>query len=162
MKAIRCVVLVVLALRVSAESAKPSAPPSLSSVSGAFFALSVPDLKASTGWYTEKLGLRVVLEVPRADKVAVVVLEGGGLIVELIQHDDALPLNQLEPPVAGNQFVHGMFKAGAVVADFEALIKTLRSRGVEIVAGPFPARGGQRANVLIKDNAGNLIQFFGK
>jgi hypothetical protein len=61
-------------------------------------------------WYSEKLGLKVVMRVPKTDKAAVTVLEGGGLIVELIQHDDALPLN----------------------------------------------------NVIIKDNAGNLIQVFGK
>ena len=30
------------------------------STKGAFLALSVADLKASTGWYTEKLGLTVV------------------------------------------------------------------------------------------------------
>jgi hypothetical protein len=27
--------------------------------------------------------------------------------------------------------------------------------------GPFPPRKDQRANALIQDNAGNLIQFFG-
>jgi hypothetical protein len=38
-------------------------------------------------------------------------------------------------------------------------------RRVALVAkhtfGPYPARPGQRANVIVRDNAGNLIQCFG-
>jgi hypothetical protein len=37
----------------------------------------------------------------------------------------------------------------------------LEARDVEIAFGPYPARADQRANVIVKDNAGNLIQFFG-
>ena len=37
-----------------------------------------------------------------------------------------------------------------------------QARGAEIAFGPFPARDGQRANLIVRDNAGNLIQFFGK
>jgi hypothetical protein len=28
--------------------------------------------------------------------------------------------------------------------------------------GPFPAHDGQRANVIIRDNAGNYLQLFAK
>jgi catechol 2,3-dioxygenase-like lactoylglutathione lyase family enzyme len=132
------------------------------SASGAFFALSVADLRASSRWYSEKLGLKVVAEIPKQDKAAVVVLEGGGLLVELIQLDGALPLNKVSPDLAGAQSIHGIFKAGLFVEDFEGTVTRLRSRGVEIAYGPFPARGNQRANVVIRDNAGNLLQFFGK
>jgi hypothetical protein len=58
--------------------------------------------------------------------------------------------------------VHGYFKAGIVVDDYDTTLEALRARGVEIAMGPFPARPGQRANVIVRDNAGNLIQFFGK
>jgi catechol 2,3-dioxygenase-like lactoylglutathione lyase family enzyme len=123
---------------------------------GAFFALSVADLKASTQWYAEKLGLKVVMQTPKQDHAAVTVLEGGGLIVELIQHDDAAP--------AGNDrvLVHGMFKAGVIVDDFDQTVAALKARHVEIAFGPYPKKPNQRANVIVKDNAGNLIQFFGK
>lgn len=129
---------------------------------GAFFALSVADIDASARWYSEKLGLKVVMQAPKRDHAAVTVLEGGGFIVELIQHDDAMPLAKAAPAVKGNLFVHGMFKAGVIVDDFEKTLAMLKARGVEIFIGPFPARANQRANVIIKDNAGNLIQFFGK
>jgi len=57
--------------------------------------------------------------------------------------------------------VHGYFKAGAIIEDFEKTVALLRQRGVEIFLGPFPRTSEQRANVLIKDGAGNLIQLFG-
>jgi catechol 2,3-dioxygenase-like lactoylglutathione lyase family enzyme len=123
---------------------------------GAFFALSVADLKASTEWYQDKLGLKVVMQMPKQDKAAVTVLEGGGLIVELIQHDDAAPAGK------DNILVHGIFKAGVIVDDFDQTVEALKARHVEIAFGPFPKKANQRANVIVKDNAGNLIQFFGK
>jgi catechol 2,3-dioxygenase-like lactoylglutathione lyase family enzyme len=129
---------------------------------GAFFALSVPDINASAKWYSDKLGLKVVMRPPKAGQASVIVLEGGGLIVELIQHDDALPLSKAGPTVKDNLLVHGIFKAGVIVEDFDRTIANLRARNVPIAFGPFPARDGQRANVIIRDNSGNLIQFFGK
>ena len=52
-------------------------------------------------------------------------------------------------------------EAGFVVKDFDSAVNKLRTRGVAIAFGPFPAQNGQRANVLIRDNAGNLIQVLG-
>jgi catechol 2,3-dioxygenase-like lactoylglutathione lyase family enzyme len=144
-----------------------SAPPAggaLLQTTGAFFALSVADVQASARWYTEKLGLQAVMNVPHQaeTKSAVIVLRGGGLTVELVQHDDARPLRTAAPAAKGDPvFVHGIFKAGVVVRDFDATVAQLRSRGVEIAMGPWPARADQPANLIIKDNAGNLIQIFG-
>jgi protocatechuate 3,4-dioxygenase, beta subunit len=129
---------------------------------GAFFALSVADLPASAKWYSEKLGLKVVMEEPKRAGSAVTVLEGGGLVVELIQDDDALPLSKATPASTRRESVHGMFKAGALVEDFEGTVAMLTARAVEIAYGPYPARDNQRANVIIRDNSGNLIQFLGR
>jgi catechol 2,3-dioxygenase-like lactoylglutathione lyase family enzyme len=128
---------------------------------GAFFALSVADLDASARWYAEKLGLTVVMRPPKQEQSAVAVLEGGGLIVELLQRDDASPLRQAAPSATATYLVHGLFKAGVIVDDLNATLTALRARGVEIAMGPFPASKEQRANAIIRDNAGNLIQFFG-
>ena len=130
--------------------------------SGAFVAVSVADLSASTQWYRDKLGLHVVLEPPRTSDAAVAILEGGGLIVELLQHNGAQSLATAAPNVRENYRIHGIFKAGLIVDDFDRTISTLRSRGVQIAYGPFPKSATQRANAIIRDNAGNLIQFFGK
>ena len=153
--------LLALALPARSSVAQQAAEPPFTT-SGAFFALSVTDLTASVRWYREKLGLRVVMEPPRTNEAAVTVLEGGGLIVELLQHKDAKPLSATAPGVRENYKVHGFFKAGVIVEDFDRTVAALRSRGVDIAFGPFPKSATQRANVIVRDNAGNLIQFFGK
>lgn len=119
-------------------------------VTGAFFALSVSDLKASTSWYSEKLGLKVSREIPEA-KVAI--LEGEGLIVELIQQEGAAP-RSTSP-------TRGIMKAGFIARDYQAAVDRLKSSKADIAFGPFPAQNGQRANVIVRDNDGNLIQLFG-
>lgn len=162
MKTASCLLVWLTLLPIVREQAPRSTEPPSIAASGAFFALSVADIDASSKWYSEKLGLKVVMQSPKRDHAAVTVLEGGGLIVELIQHDDALPLGKAAPAVKGNLLVHGVFKAGVIVDDFDKTLAMLRARGAEIFIGPFPARPNQRANVIIKDNAGNLIQFFGK
>ena len=155
MKTFGLVLCLVAPLTGQAQPVTPAAPSPALAAAGAFFALSVADLRASVQWYTEKLGLRAVLEVPSQNKTAVAVLEGGGLIVELIQHDDAKP--------SGDPLLrHGVFKVGVLVENLAALVELLRSRQVANALGPYPARDGQRANLIVRDNAGNLIQFFEK
>ena len=136
--------------------ARAAIEPPFASTHGAFFALSVADMDASVKWYSDKLGLTVVLRSPKQDKASAVVLEGGGLTVELVHHDDARATSQ-EPFL-----VYGIMKVGLVVDDLEKTLATLKARGVPIFLGPFPARGNIKSNALIKDNAGNLIQLFGR
>src|SRR6185295_4862343 len=163
MKKTLCLLLwLTLPLVIGGQSARSTTESPVIAATGAFFALYVADLEASVKWYSEKLGLKVVMQVPKANKAAVTVLEGGGLIVELIQHDDALPLSKVAAAAKDNPLVHGMFKAGVIVDDFDQTLARLKGRNVPIAFGPFPARPNQRANVIIRDNAGNLIQLFGK
>jgi catechol 2,3-dioxygenase-like lactoylglutathione lyase family enzyme len=131
------------------------------SAKGAFFALSVADLDASARWYADKFGMTVVMRPPKQNKAAVAVLEGGGLTVELLQRDDAMPRTKAAPSITETDQIHGFFKAGVIVEDFDETLATLRARGVTIAMGPFPASATQRANVIIHDNARNLIQIFG-
>ena len=160
MKAWLAAFLVVAPVAARAQSSEPSSAPAFHS-RGAFFALSVADLDASVRWYAEKLGLTVVMRPPKQEKAQVAVLEGGGLIVELLQHDDAVPLARAFPSATASYQVHGLFKAGMIVDDFDATLVTLEARGVTIAMGPFPASPTQHANVIVRDNSGNLIQFFG-
>ncbi len=134
----------------------------LITTTGAFFALSVADVNASAEWYSEKLGLEIVMQPPKSNQSTVIVLEGGGLIVELIQLDNALPWSEVAPSIDNNMLVHGIVKVGVIVEDFDKTVEILKERDVSIVLGPFPATADQRANIIIRDNAGNLIQFFGK
>ena len=154
---------IAIALLVSAAAggAQQSAKSPAFPARGAFIGVSVGDLEASVRWYSEKLGLRVVMRPPKIEKSTAVILEGGGLIVELMHHDDAVPLATAAPSVSRNYMVHGIFKAGVIVEDFDKAIAELRARGVPIAIGPFAATAEQRANAIIRDNAGNFIQLFG-
>jgi catechol 2,3-dioxygenase-like lactoylglutathione lyase family enzyme len=153
MNRVAIAVCLIATLSTSAPATEESPPPPFKAVTGAFFAVSVPAMASSVHWYSEKLGLSVVLQVAGTPEVTV--LEGGGLIVELIHDPAAGP--RLDPP----HLVHGPFKVGFVVQDFESTLAELRARGAEIAFGPYPPSGQQRANVIIRDNAGNLIQIFG-
>jgi catechol 2,3-dioxygenase-like lactoylglutathione lyase family enzyme len=160
-KAVLMLLLSLAATLPGAPAAPVEAKAPAFTASGAFVALSVPDLEASERWYVEKLGLAVVFRPPEHEGTRVVVLEGGGLTVELIDPPRAVSLAQAAPAVTHTTLVHGIFKAGVVVDDYAATLARLRERGVEIALGPFPARDGVRANFIIRDNAGNFLQFFG-
>jgi catechol 2,3-dioxygenase-like lactoylglutathione lyase family enzyme len=153
--------LLCLTISAQAIAQAPSAPEPAFTTKGALFGLSVADVEASVRWYTEKFGLKVTLRPPKIEGSTAVVLEGGGLIVELLQRDDAMPLVKAAPSVTQTYRVHGFFKAGIIVDDFDATLARLRARGVAIAMGPYPKTPEQRANVIVRDNSGNLIQFFG-
>lgn len=106
---------------------------------GASFALSVADIDASVKWYSEKLEMKVTMREPNTNGAAVAVLEGDGLIVELIQHDSARPLTTAAPAAKEPSTSTASSRWGSSSAISR---KTL-------------------ANVIVRDNAGNLIQFFG-
>lgn len=159
---ISLLLLALLSVPTAAQSPAATAATPAFNATGAFVGLSVPDLEASTRWYADKFGLRVIFRPPPHEGTTVVVLEGGGLIVELLHNPAAVPLRTAAPSINHTTLVHGPFKVGIVVSDYDHALATLRERGVQIVAGPFPAREGVRANFIIRDNAGNLIQFFGR
>lgn len=151
-----------LAVAPASLIAQDTIPAPAMTTTGAFLGLSVPDLDASVRWYAEKLGLRVIMDPPPYQGTRVKVLEGGGLVVELQHNPAAVPLRTAAPAITHTTLVHGIFKAGFRVEDYDRTLATLRERGVEIAMGPFPARDGQPANVIIRDNAGNLLQLFGR
>ena len=128
-------------------------------VQGAFFALSVDDLNASTRWYVDTFDLEVSSRLSYGNMKGAL-LAGHGLEVELIAHPASItPPDPLDP--SKKVLTRGIFKVGFRVEDFESTIAALKARGVEFVGGPFPPRRDQRANAMVRDNAGNLIQLFG-
>lgn len=152
------IALAIITLAADAQGHGPAAradAPFASAV-GAFIALSVPDLEASASWYESRLGLHRIMTVRRTGKIAgVVALEGDGVIVELIQHDDARTATP-QP-----ELTHGIAKAGVIVTDFDGTVAALRARGVPFMSGPYPPRAEARANVMFRDNAGNVWQVLG-
>jgi glyoxalase/bleomycin resistance protein/dioxygenase superfamily protein len=147
---------------VRTQSAQSLSQPAAFNVTGSFFALSVADAEASAKWYAEKLGLGVAMQLAKTkDSPAIRVMAGGGLIVELIE-TDALPPGKAAPVVASPERSQGIFKVGIVVENLDQIIAVLKTRDVPLFLGPFPAKENGMRNLIIKDNAGNLIQFFGR
>ncbi len=132
-------------------------------VSGGFIALSVPDLEASAHWYEETLGLKVVKHAVSADKQrAVTILQAEGLIVELIWFADAAPLSKIAPQLQGPHQLYGILKAGIVVDDLDAMLRALKAKQVTMAFEPFFDDSTQCRTFAVRDNNGNIIQFFGK
>jgi len=160
-----CLILALfIPLLLPGELAKTGSNPPFT-VTGAFFAVSVPNLTESEKWYSEKLALEVIFRAPKTAAVrsAVTVMAGRGLMVELIETEHALPLSEAVPSIKDSTLIQGYTKAGVIVDDFDRSLVILRERNVPILMGPFPAHDSSRLrNFIIQDNAHNLIQFFGK
>jgi catechol 2,3-dioxygenase-like lactoylglutathione lyase family enzyme len=123
---------------------------------GAFVAIVVTDLDASSHWYERNLGLHVVKRGKSAQVPAeTVVLGGHGIFLELIHHDG----KQL-PRVDNEASVPRLLKAGVILArnDFDSIAAYLQKQGIE--AGVFEDKDMGVRTFLFKDNDGNLIQFF--
>ena len=151
----RWLVVAALFTTVSAQSATT---PAFRAVEGAFFALSVQDVEASARWYAEKFGLTVVTRSSTPD-VSVALLSGNGLDIELLAFKNSVAATDPFDPKGPRP--RGIVKVGFVVTDLDRTLAALRAKGVVVVLGPFPARKDQRANVVIRDNSGNLIQILG-
>ncbi len=132
--------------------------------SGGFVAITVPDLDASAKWYVEKLGLKIVKNhAMRPDnKAAVTVLQGNGFAVELIWLADAVPLAKAAPQLKGPQDIQGILKSGIFVDDLDATLKELKSRSVTLAFDTFYDKSMDCRMFAIRDNNGNILQFFGK
>jgi catechol 2,3-dioxygenase-like lactoylglutathione lyase family enzyme len=120
--------------------------------------VSVPDLEASMQWYQRVLGFtllrRVRIESIPAD---VAFLKHGAMHIELFEvaGAKALPAERREPD--SDVRTHGNKHISFAVADVEVFAEELRRRGADIVWVKHFAHGG--ANIFIRDNAGNLIEF---
>lgn len=147
-----------------ANSADAVVKPPFKAVDGGFVAITVPDLDASARWYVEKLGLKIVKDHSmRADKkAAVTVLQGNGFAVELIWLADSAPLSKVAPQLKGPQEIQGILKSGIFVDDLDAASKELKSRNVTFAFQTFYDKSMDCRMFAIRDNNGNMLQFFGK
>ncbi len=134
-----------------------SAPATPSAANRFFFALSVPDSRASARWYQDVVGLSVEHELEFPDSSGrAVILSSPHLVVELME------LKAAAPPPAGEVFLrHGIYKVGLFVDDLPARVHELKAKGVEFLYDLIedPSTSGLRF-VVIKDNAGNLVQLY--
>ena len=119
--------------------------------------VSVPDLEASIEWYGRVLGFELVrrqrIETIPAE---IAVLKHGAMHIELFQaRRKPLPPERREPD--SDVRTHGNKHVAFGVTDVDAFAEELRQRGADVVWVKHFEHGG--ANIFIRDNAGNLIEF---
>jgi len=124
-----------------------------------FFAVSVADLDASVKWYSETLEL-TARRLPGTETVKVALLEGDGLVVELIEDAQAFALRTRLPEVEKRHLVHGLFKVGYFVPDLETTVARLKERGAAFRGGIVTDTLLSARSILLLDNSGNIIQLF--
>ena len=119
--------------------------------------ISVPDIEASIRWFAQVLEFEVEnrFEIP-AIPAKVAMLRRGELRVELFEVPGAqsLPAERRQPNT--DLRTHGNKHLAFAVKDADATAEVLRARGADIV---FVGHFEFGANVFIRDNAGNLIEF---
>jgi catechol 2,3-dioxygenase-like lactoylglutathione lyase family enzyme len=120
--------------------------------------VSVPDLEASVDWYHRVLGFvpvrRLRIESIPAD---VAILKHGAMHIELFQAAGAKPLPAERREPDSDVRTHGNKHIAFAIADVEPFAAELRRRGADVVWVKHFEHGG--ANIFIRDNAGNLIEF---
>jgi len=119
--------------------------------------VSVPDLNAAIAWWHDVLGFEVerrfqILTIP----AEVAMLRNGPLHIELFEVPEAksLPAERRMPD--SDVYTHGNKHVSFAVRNVREFAEELEKRGADIVWVKEMPHG---ANIFIRDNAGNLIEF---
>jgi catechol 2,3-dioxygenase-like lactoylglutathione lyase family enzyme len=145
------------------HSPLPDGKEGIGQATGTFFALSVADVALQSAWYRDKLGLRIISQGEAPNKIAkFALLEGEGLIIELIQHRDAKTRAEAAPTIKQAYELQGIFKVGALVKDLDRVYREVKAKGVPIAYDLMRAKDVPLRSFSIRDAEGNYIQFFGQ
>jgi methylmalonyl-CoA/ethylmalonyl-CoA epimerase len=119
--------------------------------------LSVPDLEAAIAWWRAVLGFEVVKRFPiPAIPATVAMLRNGPLHIELFEVSGAKPLPEERRQPDSDLHTHGNKHISFAVHSVREFAAELERRGADIVWVKEMLHG---ANIFIRDNAGNLIEF---
>jgi methylmalonyl-CoA/ethylmalonyl-CoA epimerase len=119
--------------------------------------ISVPDLEAAIAWWRTVLGFDVVERFPiPAIPAQVAMLRNGPLHIELFEvaGASALPEERRQPDT--DVYTHGNKHVSFAVENVHEFAAELQRRGADIVWVKEMKHG---ANIFIRDNVGNLIEF---
>lgn len=128
---------------------------------GHHVALRVPSFDDAIAFYVGKLDFRIVHQWPYADqKLAYLALPNDDhFMIELLAGGDPLPTAAPTYTDLGDSLRQaGLHHFCINVADMEASVAALRSRGVTVVTEPFKLDDISRKLAFIADPFGNLIE----
>lgn len=119
--------------------------------------VSVPNISASIAWYEEMLGFKLVSD-RYFDKLParIAFMAHGDFSIELFEVEGAAPLPDDRRVPNLDIRTHGTKHIAYAVEDLATLMKTLKSKGVDVAMDIFPMEDDWVA--FIRDNAGNLIE----
>ncbi|WP_438391868.1 VOC family protein [Caballeronia sp. DA-9] len=119
--------------------------------------VSVPDLEASIAWYRDVLGFQVESKVTiEAIPAEMAMLRNGELRVELFEVEGARPASEIRSEPNEDLRTYGNKHICFGIHDIDEFGEELKSRGADIV---WIKRFAFGANIFLRDNAGNLIEF---
>jgi methylmalonyl-CoA/ethylmalonyl-CoA epimerase len=119
--------------------------------------ISVPDIEASIRWFADVLEFEVESRFEIAAIPAkVAMLRRGALRVELFEVVGASDLPEERRQPNTDLRTHGNKHLAFAIKDADAAAEELKKRGADVV---FVGHFEFGANVFIRDNAGNLIEF---
>lgn len=126
----------------------------------AFVALIVPHADETARWYEEKLGFRETKRSSAPSGIARnVTVESPLGMIEIIEHDQSVPMESVVTDPARRRLVRGISKAGFFVTGIEKLETDLRAKGADFVSRLFTDDELGLKSFIVRDNAGNYIQF---
>ena len=128
---------------------------------GHHVALRVSDFAEAIAWYTEKLDFRVVHEWPFADEELAYLAPANddNFMIELLAGGDPLPIEAPSYTDLGDSLRYAGYHHFCItVADIDATVAQLKSRGVTIVTEPFQLDAISRKLAFFADPFGNLIE----
>lgn len=126
-----------------------------------FFALSVPNARASADWYTRAFGVKLLLEIEPADGAAhILILGTDALLIEIMQ------LRAAKSPgaavIESRHLTHGIVKVGLYVQDLDAAVAHLRKMNTQFDTDIIEDAKLDMRFVLVRDPDGNLVQLFSR
>ena len=120
--------------------------------------VSVPNLEESIQWWQDVLGFELESRghIPTIP-ANIAFVKNGPMRVEIFETPNANPLPEGRRVPDEDIKTHGNKHISFATADVFALAEVLKERGADIVwVKDF---GDGRANIFLRDNAGNLIEF---
>ena len=120
--------------------------------------ISVGDLDASIAWYRDMLGFAVdrIVQIPE-DTGRVALMSLGDFRLELFCIPEADPLPDERRYPWTDIRTHGVKHIAYAVSDIEALMDSLKEKGVDVVWDTRVHDGDTCA--FVRDNTGNLVEF---
>ena len=121
--------------------------------------VSVADMDASIAWYREYLGFEPISDTYMPPlKCRLVFIRNGNFEIELLRHDDSIPLPDERLMPDDDIRTQGTKHICFAHPDVAGFLTELKAKGVEVVLGPQVMPDGKTMG-YIHDNNGTLIEF---